>query len=227
MRRLMLHSISDTPGRYSISPEIFRLITRSPEGLCYLFDDGYMDIFTHLKGASESVLENTYVFPVASRIGKTNDWDSGGELAGKALLGWEEISRLAGHRVKIGSHGMNHIKLTDLDTKSLKAEVVDSKKLLEDRLEIEVDGFSYPFGLFNAEVIDAVREAGYKWAVTTSPSLWEGFGNPYRMRRISIYGTYGRLGIMARTSGLYDIRALWDLPALCVEKLSLMVRAWR
>lgn len=75
---------------------------------------------------------------------------------------WEDIEKLRDSGWEIGSHTLWHPYLS----KSLKAraEIFDSKKILEEKLGIEITTFAYPFGDSNGKIEALVKEAGYKTA---------------------------------------------------------------
>jgi Predicted xylanase/chitin deacetylase len=95
-------------------------------------------------------------------------------------MNWEELSFLVKEGVEIGSHTLTHPFLTKIPPAEARREIEDSKKLLEDKLGVEVKGFCYPYGDHNREVVEMVKKAGYQYAFTTlkgtyaqSPSKWE------------------------------------------------------
>jgi peptidoglycan/xylan/chitin deacetylase (PgdA/CDA1 family) len=220
---VMLHSVGRSDGRYIVSvPVISKIIEK--KAIILSFDDGYSDIFVYAQDMFKRLSGRAMIFLVAGKIGLVNDWDSSCELAGKPLLGWEQIGELRKSGVEFGSHSLTHPDLTKLRSKELEREIKESKRILEERLGNPIDGFSYPFGLFNNQVILALRNAGYKWAVTTSDSIWEGLGNPYRLRRISVSGVDPKWLLRIKLNGLYDIKAFWDLPKLVTEKIRLTLK---
>jgi peptidoglycan/xylan/chitin deacetylase (PgdA/CDA1 family) len=162
-----------------------------------------------------------------AKITGVNDWDRSGELTGKPLLTWEQIGELRKLGVRFGSHSLTHTDLTKLDDAGLEREVKESKRILEEQLGQEVEGFAYPFGFFDERVISAVKAAGYKWAVTTSDSIWEGWGDPYRLRRVNISGLDPDWLLSAKLNGLYDIKAVCELPRLIREKVTLYFSSGR
>lgn len=88
----------------------------------------------------------------------------------------EELFQLAQHSlVDIQSH--THPILTMCSSDILQNELVYSKKYLETFLHKSVEGFSYPNGIFSSDIVDRVREVGYRYAFTTQPTSikdWEG-----------------------------------------------------
>ena len=210
--------------KFCITHEMAKTIFTQGKDCRFMFDDGYRSIYDVLISAGQRICNKTYIFCVTGKIGGLNDWDKGGELAGKQLLNWEEIIELQALGVKFGSHSLTHANLTKLDNKELEREVKESKRILEEKIGREVEGFAYPFGYFNQKVIDAVKAAGYKWAVTTSDLIWEGRGNLYRMRRINISGFDSKFLIWSKMTGLYDIKSFWKLPVLALEKMELLLK---
>ncbi len=69
--------------------------------------------------------------------------------------------------MEIGSHTVSHPQLTKLDDQAARAELVDSKKELEDILGAPVTAFCYPYGKFNRRLSELVQESGYQLARTT------------------------------------------------------------
>lgn len=82
-------------------------------------------------------------------------------------LTWEEIKEMQRSGIYFGSHTMNHEILTQVDHSVACCELYDSKKYLEDCLGHEIFGFCYPDGRYNPEIISAVENCGYRYAVTT------------------------------------------------------------
>jgi peptidoglycan/xylan/chitin deacetylase (PgdA/CDA1 family) len=79
--------------------------------------------------------------------------------------------------------------LTTLDNAALKTELVDSRKLLQEKFRIPVNFFCYPAGKNDARVRAAVKAAGYKGATTVEPGVASKSDNPYELPRIRVNGT--------------------------------------
>jgi len=62
------------------------------------------------------------------------------------LMSWADVQSLvqAGHT--IGSHALFHRRLSRLTDEERRGEIIDSGSFLEDRLEVPVRWFAYPFG---------------------------------------------------------------------------------
>jgi len=79
-----------------------------------------------------------------------------------------EVSELstvyAGH--EIAGHGLYHSVLDSVGTPLAMYEILEDKRLLEKATGKPLRMFAYPFGLYNDEVIEMLRIAGYQGART-------------------------------------------------------------
>ena len=73
------------------------------------------------------------------------------------------------------------------DEHTLDAEVVTSRKLIEENLNQSVASFSYPNGDVNDRVAQAVVSAGYRCAVTTETGSNDPQSDAYYLRRWFIH----------------------------------------
>ncbi|MBU0621582.1 MAG: polysaccharide deacetylase family protein [Gammaproteobacteria bacterium] len=84
------------------------------------------------------------------------------------LMTFDEIAELAADGHEIGSHSMSHCLMPECDDRALAYEVAESRRLLQERLGIPIDTFCYPNGNSDARTAQAVAQAGYRRAVTTT-----------------------------------------------------------
>jgi peptidoglycan/xylan/chitin deacetylase (PgdA/CDA1 family) len=151
------------------------------------FDDGYVDNLAACEELEKRGMKAT-LFMVAGSIGRPPAWPADGRPEGRLLNALElRIAHKKG--IEIGSHGVNHVRLTESDNGCLKQELEDSKAILEDVLGHSVSSFAYPYGTFNERCSEAARKAGYAAACTTD-TCWALFDHdPYRLRRLTVYNT--------------------------------------
>jgi len=84
------------------------------------------------------------------------------------LMTFDEISKLAKDGHEIGSHSMTHCLMTECDDSALAYEVTHSRQVLQERLGITIETFCYPNGNSDARTANAVAQAGYRRAVSTT-----------------------------------------------------------
>lgn len=155
-----------------------------PKTIAITFDDGYDDF---LNNAFPILKE--YGFPhtlfvcpavLDGKIDSRNIWFT------SKILGWDELKKLKKESVNIGSHSYSHKKLPELETEELLKELIFSKKRLEENLNVEIETLSYPYGSFNAEVVEAARQAGYKCAVSGISGPVKNQSNLLALKRVEI-----------------------------------------
>jgi peptidoglycan/xylan/chitin deacetylase (PgdA/CDA1 family) len=128
--------------------------------------------------------------------------------AASLSLSWTQIEEMdkSGY-ISFGGHTVNHPILAYLDDiKEVQREVTDCRTALEQRLGHAVCSFAYPVGQqqhISEPVVQAVRTAGFDWAMTTS----YGFNTPqtdrYRLKRIEVDVDQHWLVMAAETAGLW------------------------
>ena len=90
----------------------------------------------------------------------------------KHYLSWDQVLELSADGMQIGCHSMFHPYLTRItDEKQLWREIAGSKEVLEAHLGKPVTTFAYPFGQYNDQVVELVKQAGYTCARGTYPGI--------------------------------------------------------
>ena len=116
----------------------------------------------------------------------TTSWDDGHELDIKLInmldlygikgtfylskstnqLNVKEIKEISA-RHEVGAHSIGHKRLTELKHADLVYEIEESKKWLEDIIGKKVGMFCYPYGDYNKDVLEIVKQCGFTGARTT------------------------------------------------------------
>ncbi len=88
--------------------------------------------------------------------------------------------------ITIGSHTMSHAILTKETESKRREEIIESKKLLEESLGVEIEHFCYPNGSYDARTQALVEDAGYRSACTCHGAENMAAVSPFEICRISI-----------------------------------------
>ncbi len=126
------------------------------------------------------------------------------------MLTWDELRAMHERGHEIGSHSVSHPILPLLSDAELKAEIAGSRTYLRQKLGADVDTFCYPNGDHDARVVAAVREAGYRYAVTTQYGINTRNHDPLTLKRCDMQakhartasGTFSPGRVLVRMSGL-------------------------
>lgn len=174
-----------------LTPTFNELFTSSrswPERTALItFDDGYVDNLAACEELQKRGMRATW-FIVSGSIGRAPGWPEDGRPAGR-LLNAGELREMQAAGMEIGSHAVNHVRLTGVDDARLMQELADSKATLEDILGNAVGSFAYPYGAWDARCAMAVKQAGYTAACTTQTGWALRDNNPYQVRRLTVFNT--------------------------------------
>jgi len=208
---LLYHVIDDHPERYSVkegpyvlSEEVFRLQMellhaegyrtigieefllfregrmRIPDKpIIISFDDGHVTNYTAAHRVLRRYGFSAIFFVTVSLVGKPGS------------LAWEQVEAMLSEGEEIGSHMLTHRPPTELGDEELRYELSESKRILEDRLGVEIKFLSSPTGYYNKAVERIAREAGYKGACTGRVGWNNADTDPFALRRIAVKRWHG------------------------------------
>ena len=121
---------------------------------------------------------------------------------------WAEVQKMQESGwVSFGAHTMHHPILAYLsDPQEVRREVSDCRTLLEEQLGQPVRTFAYPAGQrqhLRDDVIQATKQAGYTWALSTIYGVNSPNSDPYLLRRVEVAITQHWLIMAAEAAGLW------------------------
>ena len=136
------------------------------------FDDGYENIFLNAFPILKQLNFKATCFFVANQIGNYNEWDKDSPNFKKMkLMNIEQINEWLLNGFYVGSHTMDHIDLKKLNHEEKIKQIVNSKKFFNDKFNIKINSFAYPFGSYDSESVNII-EYCYDFAVTTKRSRY-------------------------------------------------------
>ncbi len=121
------------------------------------------------------------------------------------FLSPEELRELAGlPGVTIGSHGVNHLRLTECDAHVLNEELAGSKAYLEHLLGREIDSLSYPDGATNRRVRDTAENLGSRVGASSRFDINPTGRDPLLLCRTDIWAGDGLPAFEQKLRGDWD-----------------------
>jgi peptidoglycan/xylan/chitin deacetylase (PgdA/CDA1 family) len=134
------------------------------------FDDGFRDNYETALPLLRDAGFKAFVFVLPPLV------DSGGQLAWPEVADacrrwpatmrsatWPMLEEMKEGGFEVGSHGLAHAHLRELDAEALREELWESRARIKQRLG-SCDTLAYPFGECNAAVEEAARDCGYRFA---------------------------------------------------------------
>lgn len=199
---LLYHHIAkvEPQDSYSVSPEIFdqQMKWIKDNGYTVIsYDDFYQAmsrkkplpakpvVITFDDGVSDQYQSG---FPILQKYGfsamfflKMNNIGKSGRLS------WTEIKKMRDAGMEIDSHSVNHDNMAKMDLATMRTELSESKKTLEDNLGIDIKYFAYPGGAYSATTEIETKVAGYLSATTTKHEVYHKIaGDFFAVSRIHI-----------------------------------------
>jgi peptidoglycan/xylan/chitin deacetylase (PgdA/CDA1 family) len=150
------------------------------------FDDGFRNVFQNALAPLAQGRWRALQFLVPNCIGQLNQWDLRDGEAPEVLMDAAEVRDWLGAGHAIGSHSLNHARLTRLTLRDAREEIFASKQKLEDTFGVAVEHFCYPYGDWNEPVRELVIEAGYRTACTTEFGVNTPATPPFTLYRITV-----------------------------------------
>jgi peptidoglycan/xylan/chitin deacetylase (PgdA/CDA1 family) len=220
VRRRRFAGHMDLLACMGVDPVTARVAARERTGskaLAVTFDDGYESVYTDAFPEMQTRGIPGTVFPVVGSVGGWNEWDVNFAPRQVRHLSWVQLRELAMAGFEVGSHTLTHRDLTRLDSRALRRELRDSKKMIEDRIGAPVTSLSYPFGRYSHVVLDEAVSAGYTCGFTSFPV---GGNCTMAIGRWAVY-TLDGAATLKRKMGLGPGRRLERLKSKMIAKLSL------
>ena len=170
-------------GYITITPEeLYEGITGNlvlPERpVIITFDDGYVDNYTNALPVLKKYAMRATIFIVP---GFTNNNPN--------YLTWDQLKEMEKNGFSVQSHTLNHRALEELPDDEIRAELLNSKLLLEKNLGHSVDFLAYPTGTYNLHIAGIAKDVGYKAAYTIKYGNVDKGSNIYALERVPIFQT--------------------------------------
>lgn len=147
-----------------------------PKPFVITLDDGYQDLYTTALPILSAHRFTAVAYIVSSFVDQPR------------YVTHAQVVEMDRAGIQIASHTVHHTDLARTSYGNALYELVASKQWLEKLLGHPVLDFAYPSGKFNAQVMAAVRQAGYETAVTEQFSTTHSLDDRYAWTRVRVGG---------------------------------------
>lgn len=146
---------------------------RPRRSIILTFDDGKEDAVRLVLPALRKRGMRASFFVITGFVGKPG------------YLSWDDVRTLVAAGMEIGSHSVDHRRLTELPEDQAREELLASKQALELELRRPAEAFAYPYNSTSSALSRQAEEAGYRAAVAGSA---HGNANRFSLYRFSVTG---------------------------------------
>lgn len=134
------------------------------------FDDGTIEDLKAANLMKKYGIETIFYWPAVPKYANENN--------DRTSLNDEQMAMLAAD-FEIGSHTISHPLLTRIPLNNAQTEIIESRKMLQEKFSQDINSFCYPRGYSNPDIQQAVIEAGYTNARSTLVGYVHESENPY------------------------------------------------
>lgn len=178
--------------------ELVNLENIPEKSVVLTFDDGYEDNFTNAFPLLQKYDFKATIYIVLNRF--ENNWATdkdlkkiSKELNNEKMLTNEQIKEILNSGlIEIGSHTLDHVDLPKLNKEQKIKQIEESKKQIENIFDIKCNSFAYPFGFYDDDSVEIVKNSAYTNATTTVNAVFDKdkYSN-FEIPRIMVSGRQG------------------------------------
>ncbi|MDD4899720.1 MAG: glycosyltransferase [Candidatus Omnitrophica bacterium] len=158
------------------------------------FDDGRKDSYTSAFPILKKYGFKATVFLTIGRVIKQD----------KLFLTPAQIKEMAEYGIEFGAHTVNHPHLSRLPLGEAKREIDDSRILISELTGTSCDAFCYPYGDFNAQTQEIVKECGFNCAFSESIGKNLPYTDLFALKRTEISGLDSLFDFKKKLAGAFD-----------------------
>lgn len=154
------------------------------------FDDGYRNNLDNALPVLKEFGFRAVIFVVTNAMGRDNFWHDPASETRIPMLTWDQVKVLQDAGWEIGSHTLNHPRLSKISRPEVIKELRESRDEIERRLGKRPVTFANPYGNASDDttVQTDIKDAGYRWSVSVHQGKADLKGNPHCLKRIFVRG---------------------------------------
>jgi len=157
------------------------------DGVVLSFDDGMASVRENALPVLVDAEVPAHIFLTTGAVGANNDWPSQPASATRySMMEWSDIDACIKGGMLIESHTHTHPYLTRCNDQNILDECNTADLLIEERTGRRPIAFAYPYGDYDARVVNLVK-SNYDCAVTTTLNFLNEKDSPHLMPRIDTY----------------------------------------
>jgi peptidoglycan/xylan/chitin deacetylase (PgdA/CDA1 family) len=171
------------------------------------FDDAFISITENAVPVLKKLGLPACIFVPAGNLGQPPRWEMPENYPDKneTVMSQEQIMTIDRDGFEIFSHSLSHPVMTELDNDRVQNELTQSKQALEKIVGHQVLGVSYPYGVHNADVLQAAQRAGYQFGFTIEPYSVDTSPDNFQIGRFKVSPEDSMLKFKLKVNGAYEV----------------------
>lgn len=166
--------------------EICKLDKIPKKSVVITFDDGYENVFLNAFPLLLKYNFKATIYLIPNQ--KTNHWESKNTKNISNMLNNEQILKMQeSGLIEFGAHTINHVNLLTCDNPCL--EIKNSKIEVENITKKPCISFAYPYGKFDENTINLVKNSGFENAVIVKRGLFKNGDDKFSIKRVGVLGS--------------------------------------
>ena len=176
-------------------------LSAQPNRVAITFDDGFASLLEQaLPALSQRQMPVTLFIP-SGCLGVRPAWLKPNHAnSNEIIMTATQLQAFSSEQVLIGSHAMNHLKLTQLSAAQSQQELTTSRQELESLLGRPVQLLAFPYGYYNQAVLQQAAQAGYLRCFAADPCVAE---SDFLMGRVTVSPDDWQLEFYLKIQGAY------------------------
>ncbi|MBU2541258.1 MAG: glycosyltransferase [Candidatus Omnitrophica bacterium] len=170
------------------------------------FDDGYRDNYLNAHPILKELNLSACIFLATDRIGTNYKAQRFVQMPDPDMLNWQEVKKMAEGEITFGNHTATHLHLSQLTKSQQKEEILKGIAILRQHLNSEIDQkiFCYPYGDYNQDTLEILKEIGCGVAFTIKPGINTEETPALEMQRIEISGFDNLFDFRKKIAGAFE-----------------------
>lgn len=150
------------------------------------FDDGYQSVYEKAFPVLQDFGMSATVFLTVGEGRRGKPEERLPSLEDRSMLNWCEIQEMKRWDIEFGAHTLTHPDLTRLPLDRVRAEICDSKTMIEDALNAPVLCFAAPYSRYDDRSLEIIRQH-FACACSDKLGLITAGSNVYALERVDAY----------------------------------------
>jgi len=169
------------------------------------FDDAFASVAENAVPCLVEKQIPATIFIPSGYLGREPGWHSyhEGDYGSERVMTAEQLRAQPSGLITFGSHTITHPKLWLLDDSAASRELCGSREELETALGRPIRLFAFPYGVFNARLLDLAQRAGYERVFTSLPTFAYTVPDEYATGRVEVAPDDWRLEFRLKLLGAY------------------------